>query len=86
MLGAQKILYLVILGDKLTLVVQLGQQFGISAEGHLVVPVSTRLLLDFVAPLLPKLVRYLVQIVGLMYRGLMEHVMGPLLVLRNQVS
>lgn len=83
MLRAQEILDLVILGNKLILVVQLRQQLGISAKGHLGVPISARLLLDLVAPLLPKLVRYLI---GLMYRSLMKHIMGPLLVLRDQVS
>ena len=86
MLGAQEVLDLVVLGDKLILVVQLRQQFRISTESHLGVPISPWLLLDLIAPLLPKLVRYLIQIIGLMYRGLMKHIKGPLLVLRDQVS
>ena len=72
--------------SELVVIVQVGQHFGILATCYLlVVSVSTRLLLYFVAPLLPYLVCYMVQITGLLHRNLLEHFMGPLLVLRHHV-
>ena len=62
------------------------EHLGIFATCHLMVEsVSTRLLFYFVASLLPYLVGYLIQIIGLVLCNLLKHVIRPLLILRYHI-